>query len=86
MLCKKTVAMDRKLGRIANYYDDGYGEFCGGGNEEMSREEWEEDGMEPEFGDDGCTGSCGTCGVEGCGSFEEDEIETMINSIKNDQQ
>ena len=36
MLCRKTVAMDRKLGRIADYYDDGYGEF-GGGAPEMSR-------------------------------------------------
>ena len=42
MLCRKTVSMDRKLGRIADYYDDGYGEFCGAGPD-MSREEWEED-------------------------------------------
>ena len=77
MLCRKTVSMDRKLGRIADYYDDGYGEFCGGGEREMSREEWEAED---------CGGDCGSCGVEGCGSFEEEEIETMIYEIKNDQQ
>lgn len=77
MLCRKTVAMDRKLGRIADYYDDGYGEFGGGDSGyEMTREEWEAD----------CGGDCGSCGVDDCGSFDEDEIENLIHTIKNDQQ
>ncbi len=85
MLCRKTVSMDRKLSRIANYYDDSYGEF--GGEPELSREEWEADPFQGEFGEeDACGGDCGSCGVEDCGSFEEDEIEQMIHAIKEDQQ
>ena len=75
MLCRKTVSMDRKLSRIVNYYDDGYGEFAGG-EPEMSREEWEEEG---------CSGDCGSCGLEDCGSFREEEIAQMIDTIKEDQ-
>ena len=84
MLCRKTVAMDRKLGRIADYYDDGYDEF-GGGAPEMSREEWEEDlfGEEDEFA---CGGDCGSCSSEDCGSFDDAEITDIIQSIKEDQQ
>ena len=83
MLCRKTVAMDRKLGRIADYYDDGYGEF-GGGAPEMSREEWEED-LFGEDGGEGCSGDCGTCGSEDCGSMDESVIAQMIQEIKDEQ-
>lgn len=85
MLCRKTVSMDRKLGRIAEYYDDGYGEF-GGSEREMTREEWE--AMDPfETADeDGCGGECGSCGVEGCGGMEENEINFILKEIKEDQQ
>lgn len=79
MFCRKTVSMDRKLGRIVNYYDDGYGEF--GSEVEMSREEWEEEGA-----DESCGGDCGSCSVEGCGTLEEEEIETIVYGIKKDQQ
>jgi len=86
MLCRKTVSMDRKLSRITDYYDDGYGEF-GGGEPEMSREEWEADPFQPEYDEaDACGGDCGSCGVEDCGSFEEAEIAQMIHAIKEDQQ
>ena len=89
MLCRKTVSIDRKLGRVAEYYDDGYGGFGGFGGEdcgrEMTREEWEA----ANFGDEdeeGCGGECGSCGVEGCGSMAEEDIETIIYGIKEDQQ
>lgn len=85
MLCRKTVSMDRKLGRIAEYYDDGYGEF-GGGEREMTREEWE--AMDPFEGADeeGCGGECGSCGVEGCGGIDENEINFILQEMKEDQQ
>lgn len=78
MLCRKTVSMDRKLSRIVDYYDDGYGEF-GGGEREMSREEWDA------FEEDSCSGDCGSCSSEDCGSFDETEIEDIIYAIKKDQ-
>lgn len=86
MLCRKTVSMDRKLGRIAEYYDDGYGEFGGFGGREMTREEWEAmDRFEsPEEYDD-CSGDCGSCGGD-CASFEEAEVETIINNIKREDE
>jgi len=30
LLCRKTVSLERKVSGIADYYDDGYEEFCGG--------------------------------------------------------
>ena len=86
MLCRKTVSVDRKLGRIADYYDDGYGEFGGCGEKEMTREEWEAmDPFEaPEDGD--CGGECGSCGAEGCGGLNESEINFIMTEIKEDQQ
>ena len=86
MLCRKTVSMDRKLGRIAEYYDDGYGEAGGCGEREMTREEWEAmDPFESEDDYDDCGGDCGSCGVEGCGSLEESEINFIMKEIKEDQ-
>ena len=79
MLCRKTVSMDRKLGRIADYYDDGYGEFGGCGEREMTREEWEAMDSFEAPDEDGC-------GVEGCGGLEESEINFIMQGIKEDQQ
>ena len=85
MLCRKTVAMDRKLARIANYYDDGYGGFDGeGGVREMTREEWEAANFGEEV-DGGCSGECGSCGVEDCGSIADEDIDNLVYEIKNGQ-
>lgn len=80
MMCRKTVSMDRNVSRIAAYYDDGYGAF-GGDEPEMTREEWEA-ASEEDDESEGCGGSCGSCGETDCGSFAEDEIQQMINEIK----
>ena len=86
MLCRKTVAMDRKLDRIANYYDDGYGGFGGEyGGREMTREEWEAANFGEEDFDGGCGGECGSCGAEDCGSMADEDIDNLIYEIKNGQ-
>ena len=73
MLCRKTVSMDRKLSRIADYYDDGYEEFCGGdcgscGEDCEGADFWE--GYENYEDDDeevlnvNCSGYCDSCGED----------------------
>jgi hypothetical protein len=43
------------------------------------------DPFESEDDYDDCGGDCGSCGVEGCGSLEESEINFIMKEIKEDQ-
>lgn len=91
IMCRKTVSSERKLARIADYYDDGFDEF-GGADEPLDEEYMDEEEMEESmdgfvakkaadyFGEFNfqCGGECSSCGVEGCGGPAEEEDEDIV--------
>ena len=75
MLCRKTVSMDRKLSRMADFFDEGEAESCGGDCGSCSSEDcdgaayWDQ--FEEFMEDDdeevlnvNCSGYCESCGED----------------------
>lgn len=88
ILCRKTVSIDKKMDRVVAFYCDDFDEGecesergscdadCGiRDEEEIFDEEAAVDGDVKDFFDFSCGGSCSGCGVDGCGSFSEEEAK-----------
>lgn len=93
ILCRKTVSIDKKMDRVVAFYGDDFDEGecegecgscdadCGMRDDEETASEEAVDGDSEKSYDFSCSGNCSGCGVEGCGSFSEEEAED--NSEEN---